>query len=262
MHRYVGAFSGSSILFHIKETLANWALLGEGNNTLKADTRQKTAYDGFIEVLKTILPKSLGFIGIEVRPPEVVLRTRSGEFPIDAASGGITNLIEIAALIYAFSLRTDVKGKRFVVIYDEPENHLHPLLQRTLFQNLIKAFPFAQFVTATHSPFVVSSLKESNVYVLRYEHVTSDDATEQSRVVAEKLDYENRAGNASEILRDVLGLETTLPQWVEADLDRIVDRYGGRALDQSVLSEMKFELKAAGLGELYPEALAGLARNE
>ena len=86
--------------------------------------------------------------------PDVLLETRSGEFLIDAASGGITTLIEIAALIYGCSIREEVKGKRFVVVYDEPENHLHPELQRALFQNLTDAFPLVQFIVATHSPFI------------------------------------------------------------------------------------------------------------
>src|ERR1700684_3254096 len=47
------------------------------------------------------------------------------------------------------------------------ENHLHPSLQRSLFVKLVEAFPLTQFIIATHSPFIVSGLKDSNVYVLR-----------------------------------------------------------------------------------------------
>src|SRR5262249_29735968 len=156
-------------------------------------------------------------------------------------------------------IRSDIKGKRFVVVYDEPENHLHPQLQRALFRNLTSAFPDVQFIAATHSPFIVSSLKDSNVYVLRYQSVDSPETTEHSRVVALKLDYINRAGNASEILRQVLGLPTTLPEWVEFDLSKIIASYEGHNLSGETLEQLKEDLRRAGLSELYPEALVGLA---
>jgi energy-coupling factor transporter ATP-binding protein EcfA2 len=261
--RYMGEFSGRSMMFFIKQALAAWAAIGEGNSVFQSDPLQKAAYDGFIEMLRKILPTTLGFITLSVRPPDVVLVTRSGEFLIDAASGGVTSLIEVGALIYAMSIRPQLKDKRFVVVYDEPENHLHPQLQRSLFRNLTNAFPRAQFIVATHSPFIVSSLKESNVYVLRYE--TSErrlgNDSERSRVVSEKLDYTNRAGTASEILRDVLGLPTTLPEWVEGDLVSIVERFQTRVVNENLISELKAALKEAGLSELFPEALVRMSRD-
>jgi hypothetical protein len=69
----------------------------------------------------------------------------------------------------------------------------------------------AQFVIATHSPFIVTSLKGSSVYVLRYQNLATSEPTERSRVIATKLDHANRAGTAPEILRKVGGLPTTLP---------------------------------------------------
>lgn len=262
LNRYMGSHSGRSLVFYIKQALAAWAAVGEGNSIFQADPKQKEAYEGFVEVLRKVLPPSLGFISVAIRPPDVLLVTRTGEFLIDAASGGITNLIEIAALVYGVSLRADVKGKRFAVVFDEPENHLHPQLQRTLFKNLTSAFPNAQFIVATHSPFIVSSLKDSNVYVLRYQDVESSTPSDQSRVASIKLDYANRAGTASEILREVLGLPTTLPEWVDEELSAIVARYADKSIDRSVLDALKGDLARAGLSELYSDALAGLARRQ
>lgn len=260
--RYRGEHTGHSLIFQIKTALAAWAVMGEGNSVLQPNKAQKEAYAGFVSVLRKILPESLGFMDLSVRPPDVVMVTRSGEFLIDAASGGVVTLIELAALIYACSIRSEVAGKPFVVTIDEPENHLHPSLQRSLFPKLVEAFPKAQFITATHSPFMVSSLKNSNVYVLRYEPIGgASDETEGSRVSSIRLDHANRAGTASEILRDVLGVTTTLPQWVEADLKAIVAKYQTRKIDDVSLNELRAELQAAGLAELFSEALASLARN-
>jgi hypothetical protein len=236
--------------------------MGEGNSILQPDSRQKHAYDGFTDVLRKVLPASLGFLELSVRPPDIVMVTRSGEFLIDAASGGVVTLIELAALIYGCSLRSEVEGGQpFVTVIDEPENHLHPSLQRSLFTKLTSAFPQVQFIVATHSPFMVSSLKDSNVYVLRYESIeVASDRTESSRVVSTRLDHVNRAGTASEILRDVLGVPVTVPEWVEADLNSIVEKYQTQPITEALLGHLKEELKAAGLDDLFGEALAGLAK--
>jgi AAA domain, putative AbiEii toxin, Type IV TA system/AAA domain len=260
--RYAGGYTNSSLLFHIKSAIAAWAVMGEGNSILQANKKQQDAYVGFTDILRKILPESLGFLELAVRPPDVVMVTKSGDFLIDAASGGVATLIEFAALIYGCSLRPEVQGKPFVVTIDEPENHLHPSLQRSLFVKLVDAFPLTQFIIATHSPFIVSSLKDSNVYVLRYDTLESvSEKSETSRVSSVRLDYANRAGTASEILRDVLGVPTTLPQWVETDLSQIVAKYQTRKIEEATLNELRGELRAAGLEELFSEALASLARS-
>lgn len=60
------------------------------------------------------------------------------------------------------------RGDSFLVIVDEIENHLHPSMQRSILPNLVKAFPSAQFIVTTHSPFVVNSVIDSSVYALKY----------------------------------------------------------------------------------------------
>ena len=52
------------------------------------------------------------------------------------------------------------------------------------------------------------------------------EASESSGVVSEKLDTINKAGNASELLAEVLGVAATIPEWVEEELAGIVARIG------------------------------------
>ncbi|MBF4281083.1 OLD family endonuclease, partial [Vibrio anguillarum] len=119
--------------------------------------------------------------------PEVVLVTKSGDFSIDAASGGVASIIGIAWQIYMFAQKKD----KYVITIDEPENHLHPSMQRELIPNLIKAFPDAQFIIATHSPFIIGSSKESAVYALTY--------NEDNRVCSRKLDLIDKSGGATKV---------------------------------------------------------------
>lgn len=163
--RQQGGYSASSPLYRIKESLISMAAFGEGNQYLQGNKASLDAYLGFIEILRKLLPDTLGFQNISIRIPDVVLQTKSGDFLIDAASGGLMTLIDLAWQVFMFSLNKD----QFIVTMDEPENHLHPSMQRSLMDDLLRAFPQVQFVIATHSPFMVSSVKDSNVYVLRVE---------------------------------------------------------------------------------------------
>lgn len=260
---YMGNHHGNSVLFYLKTVLASWAQIGNGG--VDPDPAQAEAYNGFIRALAKILPKEIGFKNLTIRRPDIVLETDTGEFMVDASSGGLTTLIEIAALIYTCSLRDDVKGGRFVVTFDEPENHLHPSLQRSLLPTLVEAFPQVQFIIATHSPFMVSSLKDSNVYVLRYANAEAaagipSAISAKRRIESEKLDHANRAGTASEILRDVLGVPVTFPAWVEQDLEAIVSRYEKEPVTNEILDQLKSDVKQAGLDDLFPDAMLRLGR--
>lgn len=53
-----------------------------------------------------------------------------------------------------------------IVLIDEIDLHLHPEWQRNITHILSNLFPKTQFIATTHSPLVVQSLEEANVYVL------------------------------------------------------------------------------------------------
>ena len=94
------------------------------------------------------------------------------------------------------------------MLIDEPENHLHPSLQRALLPGLVKAFPQAQFIAATHNPFVVTSVQESNVVVLDF----VDGRVESTQLKDEEVD---RSATVNQVLTDVLGVPFPAPLWVE-----------------------------------------------
>ena len=53
-----------------------------------------------------------------------------------------------------------------IVMIDEPEAHLHVELQKRALPFLVKMFPNVQFIVATHSPFIMTSLENAIVYDL------------------------------------------------------------------------------------------------
>ncbi|WP_312317196.1 AAA family ATPase [Stenotrophomonas sp.] len=256
---YSGHYSGVSPIYRMKESIISMVIFGEKTSRASGNPVLTAALDGFIEVLRKILPPSLGFLDLEVRQNEIVIRTKTGAFMLDAASGGIATIFDIGWQLHMIGLG----NPSFVVTMDEPENHLHPSMQRSLLSRLLDAFPKAQFIVATHSPFIVSSVRDSNVYVLRYREGSRSDGeivpeTASSRVYSERLDTVNRAASANQILRDVLGVEATIPEWVVDEVQRIVAKYEVEELSLDVLARLRSDLAELGYEDQYPAALAGL----
>lgn len=63
-----------------------------------------------------------------------------------------------------------------IVFIDEVETHLHVSLQRQILPMLQTFFPRVQFIVTTHSPFVLSSVKDAIIYDM--EHQERIDQTE------------------------------------------------------------------------------------
>ncbi|MDZ7282178.1 AAA family ATPase [Sphingomonas sanguinis] len=271
-NEYMTYFSSGQIqqgsLHHIKMTLIQMSIFGHGNSTMEPVPELLALFGGFEAILKKILPRSLGFNRLIIRSPEVLLSTKSGDFLIDAASGGIIKLFEVAWQLYFFSKTVS----DFVITFDEPENHLHPSMQKSFLPSLLEAFPGCQIIVVTHSPFIISAMRDSSVYVLRYADTellatdTDDDKSVLgmmgSRVIAERLDTVNKAGTASEILRDVLGITTTIPDWAEDRVNSIVAEYRGRSLDENALKQLYNQLEKEGLISSYPVAVSALTRRQ
>jgi hypothetical protein len=234
----------------LKETLLGYALFSEGTRYVAQDPYAKEALIKFQDMLRKILPRTLGFRRLLVRMPEIILLTKSGEISLDAVSGGVASLIDIAWQIFSFA----DSGPSFVVTFDEPENHLHPELQRSVLPNLVAAFPEVQFIVSTHNPFVIGSVPDSHVYALRYDKNNS--------VYAELLETPNRSGTANEILREVLGLESTSPQWVETGLNEIMTKLADRPIDNDTRELLRSELSKLGLLHQLPAILAELISNK
>ena len=245
--RFMGGHTQWSPQYYMKETLIALATFGYGNAAVDADSESAKLFEDFQKVLVRMLPDTLGFRRLIVRVPEVVLETDTGDFSIDALSGGVSAVIDLAWQIFMFQPSTE----NFVVTLDEPENHLHPALQRTVLSNLLGAFPQVQFVVATHSPFIVGSVPDSAVYALAYDKTNS--------VVSHLLDMPNKAGSANDILREVLGVDITIPIWAEERLRQLVSEYSNRAFSREVIADLRAKLVELGLDAHATRAIASLA---
>lgn len=233
----------NSPVHYMKKSLMSLAVFGEGNSLVEPNYEFKKKFEGFTRILENLLPKHIGFKNIKIESGEVVLKTDSGDFLIDAVSGGLGALIDLAWQVFMFN----EEDLEFTVVIDEIENHLHPSMQREILPNLINAFPKAQFIISTHSPFVVNSIKEANVYALKY--------SEENKVVSLKLDFENASKDAFDILKEVLGVPVTMPVWLENELEEAIKEFDTSNLDLDSYNRLKSYLKNKGLENYLSELL-------
>ncbi len=228
---------------HLKETLLNWMQHGYGNQLTPGIPKYKELYHSFEAKLRTVLPQTIGFEKFDPRNTEIVLVCKSGEYVLDASSGGITALIDLTWQVFL----ADNGSDNFLVVIDEIENHLHPSMQRSVLSDLSTAFPRATFIVSTHSPFVVGSVEDSAVYALTF--------NQKNRIHSEKLDMVDKAGTAAEVLRDVLGVPVTYPVWIEKRLQTILQKHQASGLNEATIKALSEELRDAGLANLIPGAL-------
>jgi predicted ATPase len=237
---------GRQSYYHIKETLLAWNIFGYGNQEMEPDRELMQFYSDFQSILQKVLPKTLGFKKFSVRRSEIVLVSDSGDFMLDAVSGGVSALIDLAWQIFMMSS----DSQKITVLVDEVENHLHASMQRSILPDFLAAFPNVQFIVSTHSPLIVGSVRDSNVYAFRY--------NSETKVYSEKLDLINKARGAAEILREVLGVSFTMPIWVEDKLNEIVERYSKAELSKDSLTRMRKELEEFGLQDIIPMAITNV----
>ncbi len=242
----------SSSNFIIKETLISWNIFWKWNDSMEADERLLGYYEWFEEVLKNILPKTLWFQSFSIRSFEITLVCNSGDFILDWASWWISAIIDLAWQLYMYS---DDKKLEFTAIIDEIENHLHPKMQREILPNLLQAFPSVKFIISTHSPLIINSVKESSIYVLKY--------NDKNRVESKLLDLKNEAKTSSDILDEVLWVGVTIPIWAENKLEDIIDKYSQKDLNnKSEFSNLRLELEENWLWTFIPKAILELIEHK
>lgn len=220
----------------MKETLIAFAVFGEGNASVQPNEEYRLVFAAFQEILAKLLPEHIGFRAIEIRSPDVLLKTASGDFPLESMSGGLNALFGIAWQIHTYGF----DKAACTVLIDEPENHLHPSMQREFLPRLAAAFPSYKFIVASHSPFVVSSKPEAAVYALIY--------SDNKRVVSRRLQEADLAGSPNKVLREILDVPVTMPIWVEARIEAVLARYTGRPADADTIRQIRDDLDAQGLG--------------
>jgi predicted ATP-binding protein involved in virulence len=248
--RYFGQHNQNNQGHLIKSTLIGWAINGygvkkENQYIMPPDIEQVSNFEGFQNILRQLLPVTMGFEKIEIRNMEIVFIGNNGndDFMFESVSGGIAAIVDLAWQIFMFSKD---KTERFYVLIDEVENHLHPSMQRRVLPDMVKAFPMAKFIVSTHSPLIVNSVSNGSVNVLMNSPI---------KIQSKKLDIRASALEANEILERVLGISSTLSIETETKLKEFIENLSKSNICEESLDRFRGELKSIGMERLLPKYL-------
>ncbi|NWJ95594.1 MAG: AAA family ATPase [Chloroflexi bacterium] len=153
---------------------------------------------------------AFGKLEEEVNPPRLYINKAGVRLGIEQLSDGersfLGMVIDIARHLAQAnpSAEEPLKGKGIILI-DELDLHLHPKWQRSIVEYLQKTFPNLQFITTTHSPFIIQSLKPGQLINLDPESYD------------EEYEYANKS--IEDIAEDVMGVP--MPQKSERYLEML-----------------------------------------
>ena len=99
------------------------------------------------------------------------------------------------------------------VLIDEPETHLHLEMQYQILPLLTSLFPNLQFIVATHSPAVASSIKNATVFDLSTGQVLGDTAAGSSfsELMQTHFGLENEYSNVADKILDEVTEISAMP---------------------------------------------------
>lgn len=123
-----------------------------------------------------------------------------GKQPIHQLSDGYKGVISlIADIAYRMATLNPALGDRVlnetsgVVLIDEVDLHLHPAWQQRILGDLKTIFPKIQFITTTHAPAVIHSVKSENLLALNEFRVN-------------EFLYEVYGKDVKSVFRDIMGV--------------------------------------------------------
>ena len=148
-------------------------------------------------------------------------------YTFQALSSGFSSIMAVYAdLITKVSLRAiDPEELTGIVMIDEIDAHLHVSLQKKILSFLTSSFPRVQFIVTTHSPFVVSSVKDAVIYDLSKLEQVEDLSMYSYEAVLEGLfgvlPISNLLQQNIESLAKLLEKQPIDPQEIQALLDKL-----------------------------------------
>lgn len=143
--------------------------------------KEKNEGEVLFNTLKKIIKLSLieGELKYVERKTLMPVVSQNGfEVSLDKLSSGnlylIQRLISLLGQMYSVYTLNHLKLEEMLLtpgllLIDEAENHLHPKWQKTFLNSILDIFPNLQIIITTHSPFIVSSVENSKVFVCKSE---------------------------------------------------------------------------------------------
>ncbi len=176
----------------------------------------------------------------------VLSNKEHGTLKLDQLSDGIQNIFGMVADIAyrCYLLNSHLGENAFkqtegIVLIDEVDMHLHPEWQQVILRDLQEAFPNLQFIVTTHSPQVLSSIKQKHIRILRDEQIIQPNDLMQT--------YGELSSN---VLHEIMGVNPRPPIVERSDIDELTNLVDGGLYDTPRAYELLVSLKET-LGESH-----------
>lgn len=144
-------------------------------------------FDTFIKILKRFADDDSLNLIFDNKAFEFYINLKDGrKITFNQMSEGFSAFVSILVdlLIRVDLIRTAVNDNTYdpcgIVLLDEPETHLHIKAQYEVLPILTEFFPNVQFIVATHSPAVISSIKNTTIFDLTSQNTVTDEVVGSS----------------------------------------------------------------------------------
>ena len=131
------------------------------------------------------------------------------EFDINDLSSGEKQLF-----LRTLSIKM-LEPKNSIILIDEPELSLHPKWQQRIIEVYKKIGENNQIIVATHSPHILGSVSNENIFILY--------RNEKGKIEAKTGDelYSSYGQPVDRVLKDIMGLESVRTPKIEKDLEEL-----------------------------------------
>ena len=195
----------SLFLQHLVNRRSEQAFAREGGDERSADAI-KLWFDELGAWLRKVLQQPTLELRFNAKTFAFYLWIEGHEVAFETLPDGFGSILTLWSEILLRVAAVEGEATGFVLI-DEPELHLHPELQEELLPLLTQQFPSLQFIVATHSPLIATSLTHATIYDLERREPTRGE------------DWQGiRYGN---VLKSQFGLRTDFDSVTTAKLDRL-----------------------------------------
>ncbi|MGA3037449.1 MAG: AAA family ATPase [Vulcanimicrobiaceae bacterium] len=212
----------------IRQWLINVDLRAAGGERWSpAEKERATAMrTSFFRILQDVAPYSkFEFSRVTKDPWRILINTNDGEILLEQVSQGMSSMLSwvgtlLERMYEVYDDSAEPEKEHALVLVDEIDAHLHPAWQRQLPGLFRKHFPNVSVIATTHSPLVMSALRDSQILIARRE-----DGSPVINTI--DIDDDMRVGmRPDQALRsDGFGLPTTrspVYEQMQSDLDALI----------------------------------------
>ncbi|MBF1201280.1 MAG: AAA family ATPase [Fusobacterium periodonticum] len=189
-------------------TRRNYLATIEEDLTMKEITNKVVnEINGIFDILELDV-KLKGFSKDEKTMP-IFENSAGEEFNINDLSSGEKQLF-----LRTLSIKM-LEPKNSIILIDEPELSLHPKWQQRIIEVYKKIGENNQIIIATHSPHILGSVSNENIFILYRD--------EKGKIEAKTGDelYSSYGQPVDRVLKDIMGLESVRTPKIEKDLEEL-----------------------------------------